>query len=127
MFVRVTLLSSVALQASTLPAWPGSAPGLKSSSDPVAKVAAAGESAFNLTVSLDAAASIKFLVVHASVYARFGDNYAVYDNVVSREHDETTHVHVQSSSGVFVQQQLLLLMHSVLQWRPQMRGSSWVS
>jgi hypothetical protein len=71
------------LQASTLPAWAGSAPGLKASSDSVARVTAAGEAAFNLTFSLDAAASIKFLVVHASMYARFGDNYAVYDNVVS--------------------------------------------
>lgn len=84
--VCTTLLLPVFLQASTLPAWTGSAPGLKSSSDPVARVAAAGESAFNLTFSLDAAASIKFLVVHANMYARFGNNYAVYDNVVSGQH-----------------------------------------
>jgi hypothetical protein len=71
------------MQASTLPAWAGSAPGLKTGSDPVARVTAAGEAAFNLTFSLDATASIKFLVVHATMYARFGDNYAVYDNVVS--------------------------------------------
>ncbi|WIA19460.1 hypothetical protein OEZ85_004074 [Tetradesmus obliquus] len=75
-------LAAGAKTASTLPAWTGSAPGLKSSSDPVARVAAAGESAFNLTFSLDAAASIKFLVVHANMYARFGNNYAVYDNVM---------------------------------------------
>lgn len=71
------------LQASTLPAVVGTAQGSKGGSLLVATAAAAGESSFTLALSMDVAGPMKYLVVYASMYARFADSYLVFDNVVS--------------------------------------------
>lgn len=41
------------------------------------------EATFDLTFQMNAAGTVKFLVMYAKVYARFMESYVVFDNAVS--------------------------------------------
>eukprot|EP00775_Hariotina_reticulata_P010661 gene10661-10820_t len=87
----------VVVQATTLPAWAGTAPSLSGNSSSLVKggsltpssnrltssVTSAGDNSFVLSFNLNTAGAVQFLVLQASLYSRFAQRYAVWDNVLA--------------------------------------------
>lgn len=70
------------MQAATLPGYASRAPMLKGGAAVRATSSATSEATFDLTFQMNAAGTVKFLVLYANMYARFMDTYVVFDNAV---------------------------------------------
>lgn len=66
-----------------MPAYSSRAPALKGGASVRATSTGVAEATFDLTFQINAAGTVKFLVLYAKVYARFMDTYVVFDNAVS--------------------------------------------
>jgi hypothetical protein len=83
-------------QATTLPAWAGTAPSLGGNISSLVKgssltptsnrltssVTSTAENSFVLSFNLNTPGAVKFLVLQASLYSRFEQRYAVWNNVL---------------------------------------------
>lgn len=66
-----------------MPGFASKAPVLKGGATVKGTSNGIAEATFDLTFQMNAAGTVKFLVMYAKVYARFMESYVVFDNAVS--------------------------------------------